>query len=594
MKVTRIFDLLERYSNEFSEKQNAFVSKIDGKWESISSKKYIEDSYSFCYGLMELGYKKGDKIATISHNCPEWNIVDMGMSMLGVVHVPIFNTLSEEEYKYIFKHSEVKSVFVASKIIYDTVVSALEGVDNTGNVYCFKSLEGIPFWEEVIELGKKNADKYKSDLEEIKSDITEEDFATLIYTSGTTGVSKGVMLSHKNLVQNFLAAAKIFALTPEDKYLSILPLCHVGGRMGNYQTQYSGCSLYYAESMTTIAKNMKEIKPNGFDAVPRILEKIYDTIISKGNNLTGMKKKIFFWSVKTGLNYDVSKSSFYRMKLKIADKLIFSKWRDAIGGNVRLVGCGGASLQPRLERVFWACGIKVLNMYGLTETSPIITINRIDKSNVKLGSVGCLIDGVDMKIAEDGEILCKGHNVMIGYYKNPDLTAEVFDKDGWFCTGDIGRIEGGKFLYVTDRKKEMFKLSNGKYVAPQSVEGRLKESIFVDQVMVVGEHEKFASAIISPNFSSINEWCKDNDISYDSKEELVKSPELIKMLSAEVIKTNKTLSAPEKIMRFKLVPDEWTPCSGELSPTLKLKRKFIDQKYQSVLSEIYSKSAILI
>lgn len=592
METTRVFDLLERYKNEFADKQDVFVSKVDGKWKSVSAKKYIEDAYNFSYGLMEMGFKKGDKIATISHNCPEWNIVDMGMSMLGVVHVPIFNTLSEEEYKYILKHSEVKSVYVANKIMYSTIYSAFDGIGNTDNIFSFKSIDGIPFWEEVIELGKKNAEKYKSELEEIKNDITEEDFATLIYTSGTTGVSKGVMLSHKNLVQNFLAAAKIFALSPEDKYMSILPLCHVGGRMGNYQTQYSGSSLYYAENMTTIAKNMKEIKPCGFDAVPRILEKIYDTIISKGNNLKGMKKKIFFWAVKIGLNYDVSKSPFYKMKLKIADKLVFSKWRDAIGGNVRLVGCGGASLQPRLARVFWASGIKVLNMYGLTETSPVITMNKTDKPDVKLGSVGCLIDGVEMKIAEDGEILCKGHNVMMGYYKNPELTAEVFDEDGWFRTGDIGRIEDDKFLFVTDRKKEMFKLSNGKYVAPQSVEGRLKESIFVDQAMVVGEHEKFASAIISPNFSSINEWCKDNDISYDSKEELIKSPELIKMLSAEVIKTNKTLSAPERIMRFKLVPDEWAPCSGELSPTLKLKRKFIDKKYQSVLGEIYAKSAI--
>lgn len=590
MIISRVFDLLERYKQEFSNKPDVFVSKVDGKWKPVSSEEYIEDSYNFSYGLLAMGLKKGDKIATIAHNCPEWNIIDMGMSMAGVVHVPIFNTLCEEEYSYILKHSEVKAVIVGNKILYNTIFSAFKGIGDTGNIFTLKQLEGIPHWQSIIESGKENAAKYKDELEEIKNSITEEDFATLIYTSGTTGVSKGVMLSHKNLVQNFLAASKVFALTPEDKYLSILPLCHVGGRMGNYQTQYSGCSLYYAENMATIAKNLNEIKPNGFDAVPRILEKVYDTIISKGNNLKGIKKKIFFWSVKTGLNYDISKSPFYKLKLKIADKLVFSKWRDAIGGNVRLVGCGGASLQPRLERVFWACGIKVLNMYGLTETSPIITINRANLPDVKLGSVGVLIDGVEMKIADDGEILCKGHNVMMGYYKNPELTAEVFDKDGWFLTGDIGRIEDGKFLYVTDRKKEIFKLSNGKYVAPQSVEGKLKESVFVDQVMVVGEHEKFASAIISPNFDSLFSWCKDNDINYDNKEELIKSPELIKMLSAEIIKTNKTLSTPEKILRFKLVPDEWTPCSGELSPTLKLKRKFIDSKYQSVLNEIYAKS----
>jgi long-chain acyl-CoA synthetase len=517
MEVTRVFDLLERYKQEFNDKQDVFVSKVNGKWKPISSKKYIEDSYNFSYGLMEMGFKRGDKIATISHNCPEWNITDMGMSMLGVVHVPIFNTLSEAEYRYILKHSEVKAVIVANKILHNTISNAYQGIGDVKNIFCLKELDGISSWKSIIELGKKNKDKHKNQLEEIKNGITQEDFATLIYTSGTTGVSKGVMLSHKNMVQNFLAASKVFELTPNDKYMSILPLCHVGGRMGNYQTQYSGCSLYYAENMAYIAKNLKEIKPNGFDAVPRILEKIYDTIIAKGNNLQGFKKKLFFWSVKTGLNYDTSKSGFYSLKLKIADKFIFSKWRDAIGGNVRLVGCGGASLQPRLERVFWACGIKVLNMYGLTETSPIITINRSSDPNVRLGSVGTLIDGVDMKIAEDGEILCKGHNVMLGYYKNPELTAEVFDKDGWFRTGDIGKIVDGKFLYVTDRKKEMFKLSNGKYVAPQSVEGKLKESVFVDQVMVVGEHKKFASALISPNFTYLNDWCKAKDISFNSK-----------------------------------------------------------------------------
>ena len=591
MKTTRIFDLLDRYKNKF-DKSDAFVSKKDGKWAKISSEKYYEDSHLFSYGLMALGFKKGDKIATISNNRPEWNIADMGMLMLGVIHVPIFNTLSVEEYKYILKHSEIRAVIVSNISIYKTIKAAYTDIGNTNDIYTFNSIEDVPSWTDIVELGRKNIDKYKAELEKIKKGITEEDFASLIYTSGTTGTSKGVMLSHKNIVQNFLAAAKVFGLFPSDKYLSILPLCHVGGRMGNYQTQYSGCSIYYAESMASIAKNMKEIQPSGFDAVPRILEKIYDSIIAKGKKLEGIKKHIFFWAVGVGLDYRITGFGlpFYKLKLRIADKLIFSKWREAIGGRIRVVGCGGASLQPRLERIFWASGIKILNMYGLTETSPIITINRAGKPNLKLGSVGSVIDGVEIKIADDGEILCKGHNVMPGYYKDPKLTAEVFDDDGWFCTGDIGVIEDGKFLFVTDRKKEIFKLSNGKYIAPQSIEGKFKESAFVDQAMVVGENEKFASALISPNFSYINDWCKENEIPLSDNNELIKLPEILAVFSSEVKRINKKLSDSEKILRFKLVADEWTSGSGELSPTLKLKRKFIDNKYKSILQEVYVKN----
>jgi len=591
MKITRIFDLLERYKNKF-DKTDAFVSKKDGKWIKVSSEEYYENAHLFSYGLMALGFKKGDKIASISSNRPEWNIVDMGMLMLGVVHVPIFNTLSVKEYKYILKHSEVRAVIVSNAPIHKTIKEAFKNIGSTNDIYSFNTIADVPSWTVIIELGRKNIDKFKTELEKIKKGITEEDFASLIYTSGTTGTSKGVMLSHKNMVQNFLAAAKVFKLTPTDKYLSILPLCHVGGRMGNYQTQHSGCSIYYAESMASIAKDMKEIKPAGFDAVPRILEKIYDSIIAKGKKLKGIKKHIFFWAVGVGLDYRITGFGlpFYKMKLKIADQLIFSKWREAIGGKIRVVGCGGASLQPRLERVFWASGIKILNMYGLTETSPIITINRAEKPDVELGSIGPVIDGVEIKIADDGEILCKGHNIMMGYYKNPKLTAEVFDEDGWFRTGDIGVIEDGKFLYVTDRKKEIFKLSNGKYVAPQSIEGRFKESVFVDQAMVVGENEKFASALISPNFSYINDWCEENEIPLATNKELIKLPEILEVFSSEVKRINKELSNPEKILRFKLVADEWTSGSGELSPTLKLKRKFIDNKYKSILQEVYVKN----
>ena len=399
------------------------------------------------------------------------------------------------------------------------------------------------------------------------------------------------MLSHRNMVSNFISAASVFNLKPTDKYLSILPLCHVGGRLGNYQTQFSGTSIYYAESMGTISINMKEIKPDGFDAVPRVLEKFYDVIISKGKSLTGIKKSLFFRAVNLGLNYQPFGENgwLYERKLRIADKLIFSKWREALGGNVRIVGCGGASLQPRLERVFWAAGIKIINMYGLTETSPIITINRTEKGKVKLGSVGMTIEGVEVKITDDGEILCKGPNVMLGYYNDPELTASVFDEEGWFHTGDIGHIEEGKFLMVTDRKKEIFKLSNGKFIAPQRVENIFKESPAIDQIMVIGEHEKFASALISPNFKYFEDWKTSRKVNYSSNDELITLPEVLQFFSSEVNKMNKRLSPPERINRFRLVKDEWSPATGELSPTLKLRRKFIHEKYSEVVEQVYNK-----
>ena len=592
MKITRTFDLLERYKSKFN-KPDAFVSKKNGEWVKVSSQQYIDDAYSFSYGLLAKGFKKGDKIATISNNRPEWNIIDMGMAMIGVVHVPLYTSLSSNEYENILKHSDARFVFVDSKQ-FKKIKPISEKINTIECLYTFDTIENEKNWSEIISLGKKSAVYYKEEVEKIKSSIKPNDFASLIYTSGTTGASKGVMLSHTNMVRNFLAAVDIFDMKSEQKYLSILPLCHVGGRMGNYQTQYSGCSIYYAENMGTIAADMKEIRPHGFDAVPRILEKIFETIIKKGKKLKGAKKIIFFWAVKLGLKYkSVGESTwFYKLKLKIADKLIFSKWREAIGGNIESVGCGGATLPARIERVFWAAGIKVLNMYGLTETSPIITINRKFEPDLKLGSVGLLIDGVEMKLAKDGEILCKGHNVMLGYYKNPELTKKVFTDDGWFCTGDIGVIEDNKFLNVTDRKKEIFKLSSGKFIVPQKIENKLKESLFIENIMVIGEHEKFASAIIAPDYLYIKEWCNANNININDNEELLKHNPLIDIFNKEVHKYNKAVSDFEKINRFKLIPDVWSPETGELSPTLKLKRKFITQKYQELIYQIYLKKAV--
>ena len=590
MNVTRTFDLLERYRDQF-QREEALCFKQGGEWKRFSSQEYIEYSYSFLYGIFEAGFRKGDKIITVSSNRPEWNFADMGMSMLGVVHVPVFTSLTPAEYEYIIRNSGATMILISDRKMFKTVEPALAATGTSGRAYTFDEVQGARNWMEVVEKGRKCSDTIRKEAEKVKETVKEEDFATLIYTSGTTGKPKGVMLSHKNMVSNFISAAAVFNLSPSDKYLSILPLCHVGGRMGNYQTQYSGASIWYAESMGTIASNIQEIKPDGFDAVPRVLEKFYDVIISKGKNLTGIKKRLFFWAVDLGLKYKPYGENgwFYERKLRIADKLIFSKWRAALGGNVRIVGCGGASLQSRLERIFWAAGIKIINMYGLTETSPIITINRTEKGKVKLGSVGMTIEGVEVKIADDGEILCKGPNVMIGYYNDPELTKAAFDEEGWFRTGDIGHIEDGKFLMVTDRKKEIFKLSNGKFIAPQIIENIFRESPLVDQIMVIGEHEKFASALISPNFKFFNDWKTSRNITFEDNDDLIKNQQVQSLFSDEVSRFNKRLSTWERVTRFRLVSDEWSPSTGELSPTLKLRRSFIRDKYRAFVDQIYMK-----
>jgi len=593
MTVTRIFDLLERYTEHFPG-HAVLGHKVDGNWECYSSEEYSTLAHELAYGLLHLGVRKGDKIVSVSNNCPEWNFLDMAISMTGAVHVPVYTSLSEEEFKYVFKHSDARLIFAGDTRLYEHVRLAAAKIPAIEGIYTFEEVEGAPCWTEIRQIGNAHAADYREKLEEIKSSIDEHDLASIIYTSGTTGTSKGVMLSHRNIVSNFIAAADIFKLSPDERYLSILPLCHVGGRMGNYQTQYSGTTIYYAENMGTIAKNMKELNANGFDAVPRILEKVYDTIIANGNKLSGFKRKLFFWAVELGLRYKPygANGPWYSLKLMLADKLSFSKWREALGGKARLVGCGGASLQPRLERIFWAAGLKVLNMYGLTETSPIITINRQQKPLVRLGSVGALIQGVELKIADDGEILCKGDNLMLGYYKDDALTRQAIDKDGWFHTGDIGLLEDGIFLRVTDRKKEIFKLSNGKFIAPQVIENLIKEIPGVEQVMVIGEHEKFASAIITPAPAWIKAFCTSKNLPSGTMEEMTCIPEVHQYFRDHIGQLNKKLSEPERILRIRLVPDEWTTAGGELSPTLKLKRSFLKSKYSELMESIYVKQAV--
>jgi len=592
MTVTRTFDFLDRYKEKFIEKEDALAGKVGDDWVKYSSQEYIDNANYVSYGLRELGYTKADKIATISDGRPEWNFVDMGLAQLGIIHVPIFTTLSQNGYLDILSHSEVNCVFVSDQKIFNNINPLLNQVEGLDKLYSFDVIVGATNWKDVLELGKRTAEKHYKEVDSIKKGILETDCVTLIYTSGTTGNSKGVMLSHQNLVSNAKAAAKVFQLQPHHRYLSILPICHVGERMGNYQTQYSGCSVYYAQNLGTIANDLADIKPHGFGAVPRILEKVYDKIINKGEKLTGIKKKLFFWALNLGLDYKVDgkNGAWYEFQLKLANKIIFSKWREALGGNIISIGVGGAALQPRLEKVFWAAGIKLLNMYGLTETSPIITINRAESPLLKLGSVGALIDDVELKIAADGEILCKGANVMLEYYKDEKATKEAIDNDGWFHTGDIGVLDEGKFLRITDRKKEIFKLSNGKYVSPQSIENLMKESILISQIMVIGEGEKFASALISPEPAALKDWCKNNSVPFTNVKEVLAEPKILQEYQKTVKVFNNSLGKDEQVKRFRLVNEEWTPESGELSPTLKLKRRVISKKYEPVINDIFNKT----
>jgi len=589
MIVTRTFDLLDRYNEQFI-KEDVLAGKQNGEWIKYSTQDYIDYSNNISYGLLALGFKKGDKIATISNNRPEWNFIDMGMAQIGVVHVPIYPTISEEEYAHILNHSECKACILSDKLLYNKIKPLIDKIPAIQYTYTINTIEGAENLSEIIELGKTNKNQYKAELEVIKKNISENDLLTIIYTSGTTGISKGVMLSHKNLVSNFISTSFVQPLEFQHKVLSFLPLCHVYERMMNYHFQYKGISIYYAENLGTIADNLKELKVDGFNTVPRLLESVFDKIITKGKDLPCIKNLIFFWAVELGLKFELNHANgwFYDFKLKIADKLIFSKWREVLGGNVKVIVCGGAALQPRLARVFWAAGLRIMEGYGLTETAPVIAVNFTELPKVKLGTVGPILEGIQVKFSDEGEILCKGPNVMLGYYKNEDLTNEVIDSEGWFHTGDIGSLEDNTFLKITDRKKELFKTSAGKYISPQAIENKFKESFFIEQLMVVGENEKFASAIVSPNFNYLHFWASKHKVHYRDNIELIHNPLTIQRYQKEVNHFNKQLGQVEQIKRFRLVHEEWSPQTGELSPTLKLKRKVLYEKYEDVLRDIYN------
>ena len=589
MEVTRTFDILDLYKEKHV-KDDAFGAKENDKWVKYSSAQYVENASLTSYGLLALGMKKGDRAVTITNNRPEWNFVDMGMSQAGLIHIPIYPTISVEEYSYILKHAEPSLVFISDKILLDKIRPICEKLASIRVIFTFNQIDGARNWKELLELGRKNEQKYKDELERIKKSIKPDDIVTLLYTSGTTGFPKGVMLTHKNLVSNIFATINVHPLGFQHRALSFLPLSHVYERLLNYHFQYKGISIYYAESMATIAPNAQEIKPDLMATVPRLLESIYSKIIGKGKDLSFLKKQIFFWAVNLGLRFELNRKNgwWYHFRLKIADKLIFSKWREVLGGQLQILVSGGAALQPRLARIFWAAGIQVLEGYGLTETSPVIAVNNLTRNEIMFGTVGPVVDGVEVKIDEDGEILCKGPNVMLGYYKEPAMTKEVIDAEGWFHTGDVGMLVDNKYLKITDRKKEMFKLSSGKYIAPQVIENKLKESFFIEQAMVVGENEKFASAVLAPNFPFLHEWASRHEIKFQDNEELINMKEVVDRYQREVIDVNKSLGEHEKIKRIRLVKDEWSANTGELSPTLKLKRKLLYERYDAILKEIYS------
>lgn len=588
MEITRTFDLLERYKEMYL-MEDALAGKQDGVWVKYSSQDYINYANYVSSGLLSLGYKKGDKIATILNSRPEWNFIDMGLSQIGIVHVPIYPTIGTEEYDYILRHSEVKAVFIANKLIWNKVKPIINNVNTIQSIYCLSEIEDLTPWNVIIETGKENLNKMIGQIQEIKAGISKDEMMSIIYTSGTTGNPKGVMLTHNNIVSNFISTSKAHVLGYGHRTLSFLPLCHIYERMMNYHFQYKGIAIYYAENLGTITTDIKDVKPHIFNTVPRLMEKVYDGIIGKGKNLPYIKKQIFFWAVNLGLRFQLNRKFrfFYNLKLKIARKLVFSKWKEALGGEDLIIVSGGAALQERLERIFWAAGIDVIEGYGLTETSPVIAVNFHTPRICKFGTVGKILENVQVKIDDDGEILCKGPNLMLGYYKEPELTNNVIDSDGWFHTGDIGFIDNEGFLKITDRKKEMFKTSAGKYIAPQVIENKLKESFFIEQLMVIGENEKFASALISPNFQFLHDWCSIHKVQYRDNTELVQLPEVIARYQKEVNKYNAVLGEHERIKRFRLVCEEWSPQTGELSPTQKLRRNVVSEKYKDIIAEIY-------
>ena len=585
MEPTRLFDLLPRYEKLFN-KSDMLTYKVNGIWKSFSAHEVLEDANLISYALFDMGLVRGDKLSIISPNRPEWVITNMGIMEAGCINVPIYPTISEKDLIYILKDAGIKYIFVTGKEMYDKVNAIRTQVPSLIDIISFDEVNGVTYWRRLLERGAGCSDKEK--LEKIKETIDTHDCATILYTSGTTGNPKGVMLSHHNLLSNAIANKDAAPFNPEWRVLSFLPLNHVFERMLTVVYLYQGLSIYYAESLEKIADNLKEVKPHCFATVPRLLEKVYERIVSKGHDLTGIKKQLFFWALNLGLSYELNGANgwWYELQLKLANTLIFSKWREALGGNIVAVVSGGAALQPRLARVFTAARIPVLEGYGLTETSPVVAVNSFQPNSVRFGTVGPVIEGVQVKFADDGEIMVKGPNVMLGYYNKPEETREVLS-DGWFKTGDIGELVEGRFLKITDRKKEIFKTSGGKFITPQLMENHLKESSYIEQAMVIGEGHKFPAALIVPAFAALKAWCERNSISYTTNEEMITQQVIIDKLQKQVDITNKGLAQYEQIKAFRLLPKEWSIDNGELTPKLSLKRREIMRINENLVTDIY-------
>ena len=587
--ITRLFDFPYHQLKTYN-LSDSLVTKYGNDWVKTSTEEYLNKANAISRGLLRLGINPNDKIAVISSsNRTEWHICDIGILQTGAQNVPIYPTISSEDYEYILNHSESIYCFVSDAEVYEKVKAIHKNVPKLKEVFSFNEINGCKSWKEVLELGD-NKDNQEQ-VEARKDAIVTTDLATIIYTSGTTGRPKGVMLTHQNIVSDVLMSAPRVPLRAGDtRALSFLPICHIFERMLTYLYQYYGISIYFAESIEKISDNLKEVKPHVMSVVPRLLEKVYDKIFAKGADLTGIKKKLFFWALDLGMEYKPygENGAWYEFKLKIARKLIFSKWQEGLGGELELLVCGSAALQTRLSKVFCAANIPVMEGYGLTETSPVISVNDMRNRGFRIGTVGKVLEGVEVKIAEDGEILCKGTNVMVGYYKEEEKTKEVLTADGYFHTGDIGEIDADGFLKITDRKKEMFKTSGGKYIAPQILENAFKQSRFIEQIMVIGDGEKMPAAFIQPNFEFIKDWASRKKIALGSNNaDIANNKEVIARIQEEVDTANEHFGSWEKIKRFELTPDVWSIEGGHLTPTMKLKRKIIKEIYNDLYSKIY-------
>ncbi len=579
--IKRVFDLLQFNLDKFP-KDNFVGGKHAGKWVSYSTSYFKELVDNLSRGLIEKGMGKGSRIAVMSHNRPEWNITDFAIMQIGAYQIPFYPTLADHDIRFILQDAEVNMIFVADAKLYHKVKTIAGEINHQVQIFTLDEVDGANHWKLLVTAGAL----LDTALTTYRAAIDGEDILTLIYTSGTTGTPKGVMLTHNNLIKNFENSAVLLPAGIE-KGLSFLPLSHIFERMIVYLYFYTGVAVYYAESMDTIVADIQHVKPHAFSTVPRLLEKVYEKIMEKGKALEGIKKNIFFWSVSLAERYEIENGWFYNMQLSIARKLVFKKWQEALGGNILVIVSGGAALNPRLARIFWAAGMPVFEGYGLTETSPVITVNHFG-GNTMFGTVGTAIEGMEIKIAEDGEVLARGHAIMKGYYKRDDLTAETIDADGWFHTGDIGEIFNGKFLKITDRKKEIFKTAGGKYVAPQMIENKFKESLLVEQVMVLGENRKFPAALIVPNFVTLKAWAEKKEIPYSSDEEMIHHPEVLAKYNQIASEACVDFGKWEQVKRIALLKKQWTIEGGELTPKLSFKRKVILERNLNTIDKLYN------